>query len=48
MTRARAVIVEELIEELESKMMLAIEELDMLKADTIGGVIDWLKKEKNK
>lgn len=48
MTIARAIIVEELIEELESKMMLAIQDMDMLRADTIGGVIDWLKEEKNK
>lgn len=47
MTTQQASIIEEVIEDLESKMMLAIQDMDLLRAESIGAIIDWLKKTKN-
>lgn len=41
-------VIEETIEYLHGQMMLAINDLDLMKAQNIGQVIDWLKIEKNK
>ena len=44
----QASIVEELIDELEGKMIMAIYDRDLERAEVIGSIIDWLKIQKNK
>ena len=48
MTNEMINVIEETIEYLDGQMMLAINDLDLMKAQNIGQVIDWLKIEKNK
>lgn len=41
-------IIEEIIEDVYGKMHQAILDDDMMRANLLGNIIDWLKQEKNK